>query len=65
MPKLKPHKGATKRFRITKNGKVVATGAGAAHLKASKTAKRRRRLRKPTPISGTEAKRIKRLLGLM
>lgn len=65
MPKIKPHKGAGKRFRVTKNGKVVSTGAFTGHIKSKKSAKRKRRLRKITPVSKPEARRIKKLLGLI
>lgn len=62
---MKPHKGAAKRFRVTKNGKVVSTGAFTGHIKNSKSAKQKRRLRKITPISKPEERRIKRLLGMI
>ena len=34
MPKLKTHKGAKKRFRVTKKGKVLHKQAGKRHLLA-------------------------------
>ena len=36
MPKLKTHKGAAKRFRITKNGKLMRMRAGRTHLRRKK-----------------------------
>ena len=65
MPKLKPHKGCQKRFRVTKNGKVVKVSAFTGHIRAKKSGKRKRRLRRVTVVSPVEAKRIKRLLGVM
>lgn len=65
MPKLKPHKGVKKRFRITKNGKVVSASAFTGHIKSSKTAKRRRRLRGVSTVSKPDARRVKKLLHLM
>jgi large subunit ribosomal protein L35 len=65
MPKLKPHKGVKKRFRVTRNGKVVSASAFTGHIKSSKSAKRKRRLRGVRALSGTDAKRVKKLLGIM
>ena len=36
MPKLKTHKGAAKRFRVTKNGKLMRMRAGRTHLRRKK-----------------------------
>ena len=36
MPKLKTHKGTAKRFRVTKNGKVMRMLAGRTHLRRRK-----------------------------
>jgi large subunit ribosomal protein L35 len=37
MPKLKTHKGTAKRFRLTKNGKVMRMKAGRSHLRRKKS----------------------------
>ena len=60
--KTKTHKGAAKRFKITKSGKIKHYNAGHTHLMSNKNAKRRRRLRKPTTISNTQAKTIRRMI---
>jgi large subunit ribosomal protein L35 len=39
MPKLKTHKGAAKRFRLTKNGKLMRMKIGRSHLRRNKSAK--------------------------
>jgi large subunit ribosomal protein L35 len=44
MPKLKTHKGASKRFKKTGTGKVVRRKAFARHLLTSKTRSRKRSL---------------------
>lgn len=62
MMKLKTKKSAAKRFRITKNGKVVRTKAYNRHLKTTKSAKKKRHLRKPSLVSSVEAKKIKLML---
>ena len=45
MPKMKTHKGAKKRFRITATGKLKRKQAGKKHLLSHKTGKRKRHLR--------------------
>ncbi len=45
MPKLKTHKGASKRFRKTATGKVVRGHSFARHILTSKARSRKRRLR--------------------
>ncbi len=46
MPKMKTNKSASKRFKVTKTGKIKRHKAFASHLKTHKSAKRRRNLRK-------------------
>ncbi len=65
MPKLKPHKGVRKRFRVTSTGKVLKISAGTQHIKSKMSSKRKRRLRRPNVIAAVEARRLKRLLGMM
>lgn len=36
MPKMKSHKGAKKRFRLTKNGKLMRMKQGRSHLRRNK-----------------------------
>ena len=45
MPKLKTHKGASKRFKRTGKGKIVRQHAFHRHLLTSKRPKRKRKLR--------------------
>ena len=64
MPKMKTHKGAAKRFKITGSGKVKRYRAYKSHILTKKSAKRKRRLRRPDTINTRgEAKNIKRLLS--
>ncbi len=63
MPKQKTHSGAKKRFRLTKNGKVIRQRMGMNHILEKKSSTRKRRLNQETTLSGGDAKRIKRLLG--
>ena len=62
MPKMKPHKGAAKRFSLTKTGKVKRAKAYKSHILTKKTRKRKRNLRKGTYIAAVEEKNIKRLI---
>jgi len=58
MPKQKTHKGAKKRFRVSKKGKVTHKRAGMSHLMSSMTGKRKRQLRKKGSIAGKDLKMI-------
>jgi large subunit ribosomal protein L35 len=63
MPKMKSHKGARKRFKITGSGKVKRLRAFKSHILTKKSPKRKRRLRQDTTIhTSGETKNIKRLL---
>jgi large subunit ribosomal protein L35 len=63
MPKIKTRRGAAKRFKLTKSGKVMRHRAYHSHLLTKKSPKRRRRLRSEAEVSSADSKRIKRLLG--
>jgi len=63
MPKQKTKKIITRRLRVTKTGKVMRRQSFARHLNAKKTAKRKRRLRKPIQTKKSYAKKIKKILG--
>lgn len=62
MPKLKTHKGAKKRFRVTGSGKVKRQQSHTRHLFTGKSAKRRRGLRKGAFVNSSDMGRIKKLL---
>lgn len=63
MPKMKSHKGARKRFKVTGSGEVKRGRAFKSHVLTKKTSKRKRRLRRAAMIATRgEAKRLKRLL---
>jgi large subunit ribosomal protein L35 len=63
MPKMKSHKGARKRFKITGSGKVKRMRAFKSHILTKKSSKRKRHLRKATTLTiRGEIKNIKRLL---
>lgn len=64
MPKMKTHRGAAKRFKVTPNGKIRRRRAFANHILEKKTPKRKRKLNAPDALVAPEdVKRIRRLLG--
>jgi len=62
MPKMKTHRGAAKRFRVTKTGKVLHRKASGNHMLTKKSSSRKRRIT-GVAVVGPEAKTIRRLLG--
>lgn len=64
MPKMKTHRGAAKRFRLTATGKVVRSRSGRSHMLEKKSAKRKRKLREQTLVSPAFEKNVKRMLGV-
>jgi len=64
MPKTKTHSGAKKRFKVTATGKVRGRHPFTSHILEKKSPKRKRSLSRPAPISGDDAPRIKRMLGV-
>lgn len=62
MPKLKTHKGAAKRFRLTATGKVKRGHSHARHILTSKTTKRKRQLDIDGLVSDADEKPTKRML---
>lgn len=62
MPKMKSHRGAAKRFKVTGKGKVLKNRAFKSHILEKKSAKRKRQLRHSQVISDNDSKRVKRML---
>jgi len=59
---MKTRKAILKRFKITKNGKILRRPTGQDHYRAKKTGKKVRQGRKWVQVSKWEAKKIKQLL---
>ena len=59
MAKIKTRKGISKRFKITKKGKVTAKKAFRGHLLTTKSRKRKRSLSQKAVIGKTEARKIR------
>lgn len=63
MPKMKTNRGAAKRFKIRKSGKVKAKHSNTSHmLTFSKSQTQKRNLRGTFDLAPADAKRIKREL---
>jgi large subunit ribosomal protein L35 len=64
MPKQKTHRATAKRFRVTRQGKVLRRKATGNHMLTKKSGSRRRRVEGMAEVTATkEKKTIKRLLG--
>ena len=64
MPKMKTNKGAAKRFKVKKSGKVKRGAAYRSHILTKKSQKRKRNLRAPHYVDSTNIKQIKSMLGI-
>lgn len=62
MPKMKTHRGAAKRFNVTKSGRVKRAQGNKRHLLNGKSTKRKRGLRKGVYMQDTFEKNMKELL---
>jgi large subunit ribosomal protein L35 len=62
MPKLKTHRGAAKRMKVTGSGKIKCYRAYRGHLLTGKPAKRMRGLRKSTLVPEVLLPNVKKML---
>ncbi|MCL2547140.1 MAG: 50S ribosomal protein L35 [Oscillospiraceae bacterium] len=62
MPKMKTHKGAAKRFKMTKSGRIKRAHAGKNHILEKKSTKRKRGLRQTTGVDKTNERSIRDML---
>ena len=62
MPKLKTHRGAAKRFKVTGSGKIKRRRAKLRHILTSKSKKLKRGLRKRTLISEADTPAVLTML---
>jgi large subunit ribosomal protein L35 len=60
--KLKTHRGAKKRFKITANGKMLRMHSGKRHLLGTKPARRMRKLKKLTQVSHADKAKTMQML---
>jgi large subunit ribosomal protein L35 len=64
MPKMKTHRGAAKRFKVTGTGKIMRRKAGMNHLLEKKSSKVTRRLKREAVLAPGDATHVRKLLGL-
>jgi large subunit ribosomal protein L35 len=62
MPKMKTNRGAKKRFKLLKSGKIRRNKANKQHLLTHKSTKRKRRLRGTDVLTTSDAKLVRRLI---
>jgi len=64
MPKMKTHRGAAKRIKVSGSGRIMRKQAGRGHYKLAKSNDRFRRLKGDVDLAPGDAKVTKRMLGL-
>jgi large subunit ribosomal protein L35 len=63
MPKMKTHRGAAKRFKITGTGRLRRRQAFRQHLFEKKSSVRTRRLAGEVDVAPGDVKQVRKLLG--
>ena len=64
MPKIKVHGGTKDRIKITRTGKVQRRHSTGTHFLSKKSAARKRRFAGNETLTGTQAKTMKKRLGV-
>src|SRR4051794_23076198 len=62
MPKMKTHKGAARRFKITGTGKVMRTKGMKSHFRRRKSTRVKQQFDRMLPLDKSQLPRVKRLL---
>ena len=62
MPKMKTHKGAKKRFKITATGKILRAKGMKSHFRRRKAPRTKRMFDRMFDVDSADEKRVKRLL---
>jgi large subunit ribosomal protein L35 len=60
--KLKTHRGAKKRFKVTGTGKILRMHSGKRHLLGTKASGRMRKLKKLTLVNKADVAAIRQML---
>jgi len=63
MPKMKSVKGAVKRFKVKKSGKIKRGTAYRSHILTKVDGKHHRKMRKPKYVDQADVKRIKEMIA--
>ncbi|BBG66805.1 LSU ribosomal protein L35p [Hydrogenimonas sp.] len=64
MPKMKTVRGAAKRFKVKKSGKIKRGSAFRSHILTKMSQKRKRRLRSAQYVADVDSARVKTMLGM-
>ena len=62
--KFKPNKAVAKRFKVSKTGKLKRHHGNTSHLMSSRSANKRRHLRKGAVVPEVHARRLRKLMGI-
>jgi len=60
--KLKTHRGAAKRFKVTATGKIIRMHSGKRHLLGTKAPGRMRKLKKLTLVNKADLAAVRQML---
>jgi large subunit ribosomal protein L35 len=60
--KLKTHRGAAKRFKVTATGKIIRMHSGKRHLLGTKAPGRMRKLKKLTLVNKADLASVRQML---
>ena len=63
MPKMKTHRGAAKRFKVTGTGKLRRRHAYLNHILEKKPSTRTRRLGREADVAPGDTRSVRRMLG--
>ena len=64
MPKMKTHRGAAKRFRVTGTGRLRRKKAYDGHLYTKKSSKRKRSLEREADVAPADTSNVRTILGI-
>ena len=62
MPKMKTHKGAARRFKITGSGKIMRTKHMKSHFRRRKSPRVKRLFDRMLPLDSTQEGNVRKLL---
>ena len=62
MPKMKTHKGAARRFKVTGSGKIMRTKHMKSHFRRRKSPRVKRMFDRMLPLDPSQEGNVKRLL---
>ncbi len=62
MPKMKTHKGAARRFKVTGTGKIMRTKQMKSHFRRRKSPRVKRMLDRMLPLDPSQRNNVERLI---